>query len=156
MATDSNNSGIKAPPPLVVLACLAVAWGLEIVIPTTTGLQPIIRFPLGWALILGAILFVVWLFRGFSRIGEEYDYKKVPTKLVTDGAFAWSRNPGYAAMVGSCAGFALAFDNLWALAAGVIAYFALDILVIRKEEAILERQFGDAYRAYRTRVRRWI
>jgi protein-S-isoprenylcysteine O-methyltransferase Ste14 len=28
--------------------------------------------------------------------------------------------------------------------------------VILKEEAILEREFGDEYRTYKSRVRRWI
>ncbi|MEY4795097.1 MAG: hypothetical protein RL724_2033, partial [Pseudomonadota bacterium] len=33
---------------------------------------------------------------------------------------------------------------------------ALDRLVVAKEEAYLTTRFGDAYEAYRKRVRRWV
>ncbi|MGH8312708.1 MAG: isoprenylcysteine carboxylmethyltransferase family protein, partial [Gammaproteobacteria bacterium] len=32
----------------------------------------------------------------------------------------------------------------------------IDRLVIRKEERYLDAKFGDAYRQYRGRVRRWL
>ncbi|MHA1547557.1 MAG: methyltransferase family protein [Alphaproteobacteria bacterium] len=140
----------------MVLLFLAVGWVLEVYLPTGTGLPLLLRLIAGWALIVGPIVFVAWLYFGFRRIGQDYDVRKVPTKLVTDGAFAYSRNPGYAAMVLSCIGFALAFDNLWALAAAVPSYVTIERLVIRREEALLEALFGETYRDYRARVRRWI
>jgi protein-S-isoprenylcysteine O-methyltransferase Ste14 len=52
-------------------------------------------------------------------------------------------------------GLAIAFDNLWLL---MMLVFALVIRfgVVVREEAYLERKFGDAYRGYRSRVRRWM
>jgi protein-S-isoprenylcysteine O-methyltransferase Ste14 len=40
----------------------------------------------------------------------------------------------------------LVIPLLWVISAGVIA----------REERYLERKFGDAYRAYKERVRRWM
>jgi protein-S-isoprenylcysteine O-methyltransferase Ste14 len=40
----------------------------------------------------------------------------------------------------------LAVPLLWVINVGVIA----------REERYLERKFGDAYRAYKVRVRRWV
>jgi protein-S-isoprenylcysteine O-methyltransferase Ste14 len=42
------------------------------------------------------------------------------------------------------------------LAAAALATLIIDRLVISREEAYLEMRFGDAYRAYRQRVRRWL
>ena len=51
---------------------------------------------------------------------------------------------------------AIVFDNLWLLV--MLMPFALVIRygVVAREEAYLERKFGDVYRAYRSRVRRWL
>ena len=50
----------------------------------------------------------------------------------------------------------MAFDSLWLLVA--LMPFALEIRygVVDREEAYLERKFGDVYRRYRSRVRRWL
>jgi len=51
---------------------------------------------------------------------------------------------------------AIAFDNLWLLI--MLVPFALVVRygVVAREEAYLERKFGDAYLGYKARVRRWL
>ena len=53
-------------------------------------------------------------------------------------------------------GLAIAFDNLWLPM--MLVPFALVIRygVVAREEAYLGRKFGDVYRGYCTRVRRWM
>jgi len=53
-------------------------------------------------------------------------------------------------------GVAIAFDNFWLLM--MLVPFALVIRygVVVREEAYLERKFGNVYRGYRSRVRRWL
>jgi protein-S-isoprenylcysteine O-methyltransferase Ste14 len=53
-------------------------------------------------------------------------------------------------------GLAIAFDSAWLLL--VLAPFALVIRygVVAREEAYLERRFGEVYRRYRAHVRRWL
>jgi protein-S-isoprenylcysteine O-methyltransferase Ste14 len=71
--------------------------------------------------------------------------------LVTDGAFRFSRNPLYLAATGLYVGVALLVDALWPLVL-LIPMLA----VVAREERYLEAKFGDAYRAYKARVRRWL
>jgi protein-S-isoprenylcysteine O-methyltransferase Ste14 len=53
-------------------------------------------------------------------------------------------------------GLGIAFNTLWLLL--TLALFAVIIRygVVAREEVYLERKFGDAYRSYRARVRRWL
>jgi protein-S-isoprenylcysteine O-methyltransferase Ste14 len=53
-------------------------------------------------------------------------------------------------------GLSLLFAWGWALLLLVPVLVILQLAVIRREEAYLERRFGDQYRQYRVRVRRWL
>ena len=76
--------------------------------------------------------------------------------LVTDGMLRFSRNPIYLGFVLLLLGAALILGTLPGLVAIPAFMWALTRFVIRDEEAMLEREFGDAYRDYKARVRRWL
>jgi protein-S-isoprenylcysteine O-methyltransferase Ste14 len=62
----------------------------------------------------------------------------------------------YVGLSGFTAGLALLANTPWLLAALPFVWLALRRLVIDREEAYLERRFGDEFRAFRARTRRWI
>jgi protein-S-isoprenylcysteine O-methyltransferase Ste14 len=76
--------------------------------------------------------------------------------LVTDGAFRFSRNPLYLAAAGLYVGVALLVHALWPLVLLIPMLAVLQWGVVAREERYLEAKFGDAYRAYKARVRRWL
>lgn len=78
------------------------------------------------------------------------------TELVTFGPYRLSRNPMYVAMSAGYAGFALIGQLLWTLLLLPVVMFACYHLVIRREEAYLDQEFGPAYTDYTRRVRRWV
>ncbi|HYM80687.1 MAG TPA: isoprenylcysteine carboxylmethyltransferase family protein [Candidatus Limnocylindria bacterium] len=76
-------------------------------------------------------------------------------ELETQGLYGWVQHPGYLGSWLAALGGALAFDS--ALALPVV--LAMAFLLRRRtagEEALLERHFGDAYRAYRARTGRFL
>lgn len=77
-----------------------------------------------------------------------------PTELVTAGVFAHSRNPVFLGMLCSMGGLFLFMPNALTLLLCGVAWVLIQIQV-RLEEAFLESRHGDAYRAYRKRVRRF-
>src|SRR5262249_2041430 len=79
-----------------------------------------------------------------------------PPATVESGPYRFTRNPIYLGLFLGLIGLAIAFDNLWLLI--MLVPFALVIRygVVAREEAYLERKFGDVYRGYRSRVRRWL
>lgn len=76
--------------------------------------------------------------------------------LVTDGPYRLSRNPMYRGLALLYGGLPLVFSVTWALPLLVPVLIYTQARVIAPEERYLERAFGDAYHAYRARVRRWI
>mgnify|MGYP001806636551 CR=1 FL=1 len=78
------------------------------------------------------------------------------SNLVTDGPYRWRRHPIYIADVFLLFGAAELTRNIWF----VILAFAFTALVtqlqIIPEERHLEAKFGDAWRDYAKRTRRWI
>ncbi|MBM3517557.1 MAG: isoprenylcysteine carboxylmethyltransferase family protein [Alphaproteobacteria bacterium] len=76
--------------------------------------------------------------------------------LVTDGVYHLSRNPIYVSLSLIYAGIGVALDSLWALAVLAPLLVVIRYGVIAPEERYLAARFGDAYRAYRRSVRRWL
>jgi protein-S-isoprenylcysteine O-methyltransferase Ste14 len=87
------------------------------------------------------------------RIGVSDEQR---TDLVTGGWFSVCRNPIYAAMVVGWSGFALMVPTWLSLAAVVVIALALELQVRVVEEPYLIRTHGDEYRAYASRVGRFV
>jgi protein-S-isoprenylcysteine O-methyltransferase Ste14 len=78
------------------------------------------------------------------------------TALVTSGPYRFTRNPMYLGMSFLYIAFAFAFGVIWALAFLPAVIVMVDRFVIAREEPYLEQKFGQSYRAYKARVRRWL
>ncbi len=76
--------------------------------------------------------------------------------LVTDGMLRFSRNPIYLGMALIVFGFALILGTLPGLLVVPGLVWVLTVQIIRGEEEMLEAEFGEDYRAYKARVRRWL
>ena len=68
----------------------------------------------------------------------------------------FTRNPIYLGIVLGLIGLAIASDSLLLLLTLVPFVLVIRYGVAAREEAYLQRKFGDAYRRYRSRVRRWL
>lgn len=79
-----------------------------------------------------------------------------PSRLVIRGAYRFSRNPMYLALVLSYAGLCLQLGRPWALLLLPLPVLALQWRLIPFEERRLQRSFGAAYIDYCRRVRRWL
>jgi protein-S-isoprenylcysteine O-methyltransferase Ste14 len=153
--SGADHAGVRIPPPPIFLAGLAVGGSIEIAAPTAD-------LPLGVAVAVGVAGAAIWVALDvratmlFRRAGTR-PLPWTPTEaLVTSGPFRLTRNPMYLGMAVLYVGLALAFGLLWALVVLPVVLLAVDRLVIVREERYLERAFGEDYRAYRRRVRRWI
>jgi protein-S-isoprenylcysteine O-methyltransferase Ste14 len=92
----------------------------------------------------------------FRRASTPLDVRKPSKALITEGPYRYSRNPQYLALTFLYLGLAFLTECIWALVLLVPALAVMTYGVVRKEEAHLERQFGDEYRKYKSRVHRWL
>ena len=109
----------------------------------------------GFAFLLVGLTGLAWCFSLFARARGTPNPRLPPSRLVTSGPYAWTRNPIAGSHFLAVLGVALVVGSPGAL----LIVFLLGIpasLLIRHEERTLESRFGAEYRAYRESVPRWI
>jgi protein-S-isoprenylcysteine O-methyltransferase Ste14 len=144
--------GIVAPPPLVFLAGLILGYGLERV-----WTLPAPRVPeLGIALVVCGIALMGWGIATFKKIGTDYKPYRPSTRLITSGPFRFTRNPLYLSMCLIYLGIALRMGSYWPYLLLVPVLLVMQYGVVLREEAYLERKFGEDYRRLKQTVPRWI
>ena len=150
-----DHADVIGPPPLLYTAALVIGAGLEWFWPTAIGLGwlPLV---LGAILILGGLAIALLGALALRRAGTAIPPNRPTTELVTDGPYRWSRNPLYLALTLIYAGVGLIADDLWILVLLVPLLLLLHWGVVVREERYLEAKFGEAYRRYKQRVRRWL
>lgn len=143
------------PAPVVYLAFFLLAWGLSSLWPLPLPSTPWTWF-LGWAAIDAGMLLMLWTaWLMLWRKTTLNPYGK-PQQLLTEGPFRVTRNPIYVADTLLYIGAALLFADLWVWILLPIVVLAVSIGVIRHEERLLMQHFGEDYRDYMSKVRRWL
>jgi protein-S-isoprenylcysteine O-methyltransferase Ste14 len=156
--TVTDTPGVIAPPPLIFLAFLVAAFGLDSVWPLplhSPALDPRPSWLVGAVLILAGLVTITLGIRNFTRAGTPVPTRAPTRALVTTGIHGRSRNPIYVSMSLIYAGIGLLANTAWIFVLLVPIALVIRYGVVAREEAYLERKFGNAYRAYKSRVRRW-
>jgi protein-S-isoprenylcysteine O-methyltransferase Ste14 len=114
--------------------------------------------PWQWALGLALVAVGEWIrLAGVAAAGTVTRRRsRAVQRLVTYGAFAWSRNPLYNGNFLIWVGFAVISGVFWFLPIAVLIFALEYTLIVRYEEGVLESIFGDEYLAYKSRTPRWI
>lgn len=117
----------------------------------------------GWpALNLWGLPLLAWGYLQYRWVGELRTEQggggpglsNPPLRLVSSGPYRWTRNPMYLGHLIFFAGLALLFSGVaWLVLLLHAVWFDLRV---RQDEAGLLALFGEPYRAYRQRVKRWI
>jgi protein-S-isoprenylcysteine O-methyltransferase Ste14 len=109
----------------------------------------------GSLILIGIAVFAAGI-RNFSSAATPVQRTKPTRALVTTGIHGWSRNPIYLGMFLVYGGIGTAVRSPWILILALPIEITIRYGVVAREEAYLERRFGDAYRDYKARVRRWL
>jgi protein-S-isoprenylcysteine O-methyltransferase Ste14 len=156
MTATADTAQVIMRPPLVWALAVIAGFALDWLMPLP--FVPAV-VPAGWlggaAFVLALALFA-WAITTITRAGSNVPTNMPTTSIVDTGPYRFTRNPIYLGMMLGLVGLAIAFDSLWLLVALVPFFLLIRYGVVAREEAYLERKFGEVYRRYRARVRRWL
>jgi len=155
-STDYADVAIK--PPLLFLGALAIGCVLSLILPIGPGLASAngLALAVGLAFIAVGFALVALSFRRFRMAGTSVVPGEPATALIVEGSYRFTRNPIYTGFVLIYFGLAIVLTSLWVLLLLIPVVIVLQRGVVEREEAYLERQFGEAYRKYKARVPRWL
>ncbi|MEY2653397.1 MAG: hypothetical protein RLZZ524_424 [Pseudomonadota bacterium] len=152
-----NPLELKIPPPIVGLLVGLAMWALSLVGPSF-GLLP------GWRIAVVALLVLaglaVDLLGLLAFLGARTTVNPLrperSSALVTGGIYRITRNPMYLGMALLLTAWAVHLGALAAWAGPVAFVLYITRFQIQPEERVLTELFGDDYRAWCARVRRWL
>ena len=156
MSDMADTAQVIIRPPLAWALAIIAGFALNWLMPL-----PFVpaAAPAGW---LGGAVFVValalaaWAITTITRAGSNVPTNMPTTSIVDTGPYRFTRNPIYLGMMLGLVGLAIAFDSIWLLLTLVPFALVIRYGVVAREEAYLERKFGELYRRYRALVRRWL
>lgn len=156
MPDRQDHPGVIAKPPFLYGGALIAGLLLDWVLPLPFGLGESGR----WIVAAIAMIVGILLASGgttlFGRAGTNVSTAQPSTTVVTHGLYRFSRNPIYVGLTLLYSGIAFAVDSAWPLLLLLPLLLLMRYGVIAREERYLEAKFGEAYRAYKARVRRWL
>jgi protein-S-isoprenylcysteine O-methyltransferase Ste14 len=156
--TEQETAGVIAPPPLIFGAAIAGGLILQALHPWRLLGRPArrIRRIAGTAGVGAGAALIGSALASMQRAGTSPLPHEPSSALVTGGPFRFTRNPIYLAFTLITLGVAALRNSRWVLLLLGPALAVLNRGVIDREERYLEQRFGEDYRRYRQRVRRWL
>jgi protein-S-isoprenylcysteine O-methyltransferase Ste14 len=157
LSPDKDRPNVRIPPPLVFFAFLCIAGVLEYWFK--------LNYPKGPLGLRITIALIVFIFSGYlalhaflvlKRRGTYIDPNRPTTQIVDDGPFRISRNPMYLSLVLILLALSVLFLSLWFFLSAICLGLVFNHIAVLPEESYLEHKFGDRYKEYKSKVRRWI
>jgi protein-S-isoprenylcysteine O-methyltransferase Ste14 len=155
---DAATAGVITRPLFLYFGCLILGLVLDrlLPLPPTLPVSALMHWTAGGGLILLSVAIVAASIRNFSRAATPVPTNQPVRALVTTGIHGWSRNPIYVGLFVCYVGIGLVACSPWILVLALPLAITIRYGVVAREEAYLERRFGDTYRDYKVRVRRWL
>jgi protein-S-isoprenylcysteine O-methyltransferase Ste14 len=159
MPQDRRDRPSDVPwPPLIYSAAVLVAWTLEQYdrFVWLDGAVAVAPMEAGLGLIALGFLIDIWAMVMLWRARTTILPNAGTRALVTKGPYRFSRNPIYIGNAIALVGLGVALRWGWLILLMPVVMAAIAWLAVANEEVHLERRFGEDWRAYTRKVRRWL
>ncbi len=153
-ASPKDSAGVLLPPPIIFFLGVLLGFLADRLLPWEMPGEDL-HLALGWGIITLGMLLIFLGIRELRRLHTTINPAGTTTALATGGPYRRTRNPLYLALSTIQTGIGVATGNPWILLLLLPTVLIIRFAVIRREERYLEGKFGEEYRRYRARVRRW-
>lgn len=150
-----SNKIYNLVPDLTVLISILLAYFLNRAFPIIV----VVPYPvnlMGWLMVAAGIGIVIHVLFTFKSKRTSLNPVELPSMLVTNGLYSYSRNPFYFSYVIITIGTAFILGSLTAFIAPIICFTMLNSVIIPIEERNMQNKFGQKYEQYKHSVRRWL
>lgn len=147
----------RIPPLLLVLIVGAAMWGIST--PTSpVPLDDTVQNIAAGAIFLVGLVFPLAGVAAFRRARTTVDPRtpEASSALVCSGIYRFSRNPMYVGFAFWLLAWGVFLGPGWGLLGVVFFVLYMNHFQIAPEERALRALFGEEFRAYEQRVRRWL
>ena len=148
---------LKIPPIVQLVVFVGLMWILAVLLPSlssTFSASSLVALVLATAGVVFA-LFGVLEFR-FAATTVDPRVPDQSASLVTSGVYRISRNPMYVGFLLLLIGWGVFLCNIASFLLLPFFVMYMSRFQITPEERFMQEKFGDGYRQYKTRVRRWV
>jgi protein-S-isoprenylcysteine O-methyltransferase Ste14 len=156
--TSTDIPGVIAPPPVLFAVFFGVGVALNFVHPLPIPLSDRAKSWVCGILLNASWPLALWASAAMHNAGTRINPLRPVSALVTSGPFRFSRNPLSVSLVLLYLGlgFHSRIDSLWVLVLFPVLLVVNHFGITLREERYLTAKFGEEYREYCGRVRRWV
>ena len=145
------------PPPIVFFALILIGFIAQWLFPlrlvfhelTTRLLIVLPLFVASGVIAINALMIM-------KKNKTAINFKNPTTKFIAEGSFRFTRNPLYLSLLIVMCCIVVGANSAWHLIAFIVLFLFFNFGVVVREEQYLEIIFGEQYKQYKNRVRRWM
>jgi len=154
---DERGAEVNFPPPLVYLGFTVLGIIFRYALFPLGLSEHLLTYRLvGIAILLIGLSPVISARILFARSGQSPIPWKPTPELLFQGPYQFTRNPMYVGLTLIQFGLGLALNNLWISVLAPVSLLVVHFLAVLPEEKYLSEKFGNSYRVYLTKVRRYL
>ena len=157
MGNNNKHLPLFGVGPVIVFGQVlitAIAIGLTYVFDVNFASFDILEIPF---IVIGILFIMFGFYLDLSAKYKSKLFKNVEeNKLITDGVYAYTRNPVYSGGFLICVGAVFSANNLLLFIVPVVCWIYMTIFLIKTEEVWLKDLYGQDYIEYCKKVNRCI
>ena len=154
--SDERGANVRFPPPLIYVTFILLKINLQYATQLRAPGPRYVAVATGIAFLLAALWLIFNALDLFKRTSQDPAPWKPSPELVLSGPYRFTRNPMYLGLTCIQIGLGLALNNCWISLLAAFSLLVVHFIAVVPEERYLSEKFGDSYRGYMIKVRRYL